>query len=358
MSKIENVKLNTIKAYAFDGGNRRGFPWKNLEETHVLFATELRQPPPPPAEGEEVVEFVPDKRIVLVDMVLADSANEESMKKLISLFRNKEPETWAIAQSICEMDVLQPIRIAKTEEGNSIVMGAHRFMGALIRHALAKLAKSEDSKDTIRAEFIQGEVERLIDTSNHENIHRRPLLKSSLARQAYEYHLRGINDQSISERLSLVNGRQKVAQYRKVYQWCIENNKEHFLQKWDNGEATLDALLQRAKGDKNPKNLEKKKTRTRTLPYARAYEIYNNQQQLEALLTGKTFSNPLEAVQYGMRIVMQCAEKANPPAATGKPVKQKKEAAPAATPEAAEVPPAPAAAPADVAPEAVPAIAS
>jgi len=321
--KIESVKLSGITGYAFDGGNRRGFPWKNLAEKWVLFREELRKPP---VEGEEGAEdFEPDKRGVLNELVFGESATEESMKKFCNFFRNHEAETWGIAQSICDVDVRSPVELVRTEEGNKIVTGAHRFVGACIRYVLAVLAKSPDPIDTIRATWVnESDKEKLKDFSNIENIHRRELLKSSLARQAYEYHLRELSDEVIAGRLSLPNGRQKVCQYRKVYEYCVENNKMHLLDRWDAGDVTLDGLMNLARGKKKEGKLARKKTRTRTMQYSRAYEIYTSNEKLEALIDGKDFKGPLDAVKYGMRIVMQQADKDAPDAATGKPPKEKK----------------------------------
>jgi hypothetical protein len=323
-TKIENVKLSTITGYAFDGGNRRGFPWKSLADKWVLFQEEIRQPPP--ADSEEAADFEPDKRNVLTKLVFGKKATEETMKKFCNLFRNHEQETWGIAQSICDHDVIHPIELTRTEDGNKIVAGAHRFVGALIRYCLAVLAKNPEAIETIKAVYANGNADNLIDRSNVENIHRRELPKSALARQAYEYHLRDLSDQTIAEKLSLPSGRQKITQYRKVYEWCIENGKEHLLDKWDAGEVTLDGLLSLTKGSGKGKNgrLERKKTRTRTMPYAHAYDIYNSVPKLESLMEEKTFKNPIEAVRFGMRIVMGQSHLETPEPATGKPAKKKK----------------------------------
>lgn len=366
--QITPVKLVQITRFvARTGKNTRQAIPALTGAGYVYFPSELTpdllsERDDPPAEGQTKSPFIGvDKAhpfgIVMWDMVFGPGADEKSKKFFVKLIRENEQTIYSIAMSVYRLGQRDPIEVVQDEEGYRLVDGFVRLVSCTIRDILAELSKNKPH-GTIRAQVVEETKQDVLeDISLQKNMMRAELKKSDLARRFYEMSLVGredeagggddeadngeegetpkkkkrtkkaISDQQIADRCGLPKegGRQKVFQFRTVYEWCINQGAkgQTYLDKWDANKLTLKELLEKAQGKSGggtsgEEPRERKTTRPRCLSYPAAYKLYKNDVGLSKVVEGMFPEVPvnvkLALVRYGLSVAMQQADKAEPEA--------------------------------------------
>jgi hypothetical protein len=300
--------------------------------------------------------------IVLWDMVYGENADEKSKKFFIKIFRDHQPAIHSISVSIYKLGQRDPIEVSVDEDGYKLVDGFVRTVSCIMRDLLAEISNGKPH-GTVRAQVVnETKVDDLEDLSFQKNMMRLELKKSDLARRFYEMSLVGrvddeeevveeeggkkkrkrkrkeLSDQTISDRCGLPKegGRQKVFQFRTIYEYCMKHPKgQQFLVGWDAGEITLKEMLDKAQASEKNGDGEgpkpKKTTRPRCLSYPKAYQLFKNQEALAKVAETMYPELPIDAkmalIRYGLKVVMQQADKEDPEVPLTEPATDKDEAA-------------------------------
>lgn len=335
---MSNAKwINCDKVSGFAGGKNTRDAWGWMREIGaVMFRSELT--------GED------DQRKVVMEMMYGKDADDKSRKEVLGWVKKYDsagPESqWALAVGFLSIPQQEAGVVVPADQGLLLVSGARRHFA----NGLAHLMMSDHEPKFLAIVSDEQDVEKQQDLGVLLNTTHKKITPVEEGRRYFELkESLGLSDKEIAARLNVYDSGgklnvQRVGQLRKLWDGRVTDEDRA---KIEAGTSTVEKVIAaRVRKGGSGGDTEKKTKRDRCMKFTDLVAIYNDLEQVSALMDGVDLLTPEECVRFGMAIALfgddKVSEKYHPKKASIRQAEEsgKSQTNPEPTPDLTVTPPA------------------